>query len=168
MKEIKLNKIEKMLRNYIQHYNENIYWKRRSYVVTYKQGFLSKLKALYFLWYIKKCDAFNLSSMGTHLGFGAVFKGIPYFPHGLNGIIISHNAEIGENCKIFHQVTIGEGHGGAPQIGDNVTICTGAKITGKIKIGNNVTIGTNCVIVEDIPDNALVVMNKPKIIIKQR
>ena len=79
---------------------------------------------------------------------------------------MSHNAKIGKNAKIFHQVTIGEGNDGAPTIGDNVMIGAGTKITGNIRIGNNVKIGTNCVVVEDIPDNATVVMNKPRIIVK--
>ena len=35
-----------------------------------------------------------------------------------------------------------------------------------VKVGNNVKIGANCVVVEDIPDNATVVLNKPRIIIR--
>lgn len=93
------------------------------------------------------------------------------FPHGMNGILISAGAVIGENCTIFHQVTVGsntaEGsrHIGSPQIGDNVYIGAGAKIIGGIKIGNNVRIGANCVVVEDVPDNATVVMQKPRVIV---
>jgi len=92
------------------------------------------------------------------------------FPHGLNGILISAGATIGKNCTIFHQVTIGsnttEGsrRNGSPQIGDNVLIGAGAKIIGNIKIGNNVRIGANCVVVDDVPDNATVVMQKPRVI----
>ncbi len=41
------------------------------------------------------------------------------------------------------------------------------KIIGNIKIGNNVKIGANCVIFQDIPDNATVVLNKPRIIMKE-
>lgn len=52
-------------------------------------------------------------------------------------------------------------------IGDNVFIGAGAKIIGKVKIGNNVKIGAGCIVVTDVPDNAVVVMNKPRIIIKQ-
>lgn len=40
----------------------------------------------------------------------------------------------------------------------------GAKIFGNIKVGNNVRIGANCVVFEDIPDNATVVLPKPRII----
>ena len=55
---------------------------------------------------------------------------------------------------------------GAPEIGDNVFIGAGAKIIGKIKIGNNVRIGAGCIVVTDIPDNATVVMSKPRVILK--
>lgn len=116
------------------------------------------------LLYIKRCDAFNNATLGTHLGFGASFKDIPNFPHGLYGIIVSHNAVVGSNVTIYHQVTIGEGHGGAPTIGDNVFIGAGAKIVGNVHIGNNVRIGANCVVTKDIPDNATVVLNEPVVI----
>lgn len=57
--------------------------------------------------------------------------------------------------------------GGVPAIGDNVYIGPGAKIFGNIKIGNNVRIGANCVVFENIPDNATVVLPKPKVIMKE-
>ena len=101
-------------------------------------------------------------------------KGEPVFPHGLNGIFISANAVIGASCTIYHQVTIGSNDiktsksYGAPIIGDNVYIGTGAKIIGGVKIGNNVRIGANCIITDNVPDNATVVMNKPRVIIRER
>lgn len=55
---------------------------------------------------------------------------------------------------------------GGPTIGDNCYIGAGAKIIGNIKVGNNVKIGANCVVVEDIPDNCTVVMNKPRILLR--
>lgn len=97
--------------------------------------------------------------------------GMPTFPHGLTGIFISSGAKIGKNCVIFHQVTIGsntlpDSRGkGAPVIGDNVYIGCGAKIIGNVRIGNNVRIGANCVVTQDIPDNATVVLEKPRIIV---
>lgn len=50
-------------------------------------------------------------------------------------------------------------------IGDNVYIGAGAKIIGNVRIGDNVRIGANCVCAEDIPDNATVVLPKPRIIV---
>ena len=74
---------------------------------------------------------------------------------------------IGANCKIFHQVTIGEKNGKAPTIGDNVTIYPGAKIVGGITIGNNAVIGPNSVVVKDVLDNA-VVSGIPAVVIKTK
>lgn len=101
--------------------------------------------------------------MGTDLGKGAIFKTPPILLHGLNGIIIGHDAQIGANVSILQQVTI---EYGGTIIGDNVLIGKGAYIKAGVKVGNNVKIGANCVVVEDILDNATVVMNKPRIIIR--
>lgn len=151
---IELSKTEKFTRSIIQHYNHKKYWKRRSILIDPNKG--TKLGDLYRLWYIKRSDAFNNASMGTHRNFGAQFKEPPFLPHGLNGIIISHNAVIGSGCRIFHQVTVGEGRGGAPTIGDNVLLGAGCKIIGGIHIGNNVKIAAGCTVMQDVPDNAIV------------
>ena len=52
------------------------------------------------------------------------------------------------------------------RIGNKVLIGAGAKILPHVIIGNNVKIGANCIVVEDIPDNATVVLPKPIIIKK--
>lgn len=149
---------------FIQHYNAEKYWKRRSYVIN--EGGCKLLK-LWYLFYIKRCDAFNKASMGTDLNHGAVFETVPKLPHGLNGIIVSPDVHIGKNCTIFHQVTIGNDYRkleNVPTIGDNVTIYPGAKIVGKVKIGDNCEIGANAVVVKDVPDNCLVVVGEQRII----
>lgn len=112
-------------------------------------------------------DAFNNATMGTDLGGGAQFASPPILRHGLNGIIISHFAKIGRNCKIYQQVTITEGPNcTSATIGDDCIIGAGAKIIGDVKIGNNVTIGANAVVIHDVPDNCIAVgipaVNKPK------
>lgn len=163
--DINLSPIEAFMRSAIQKYDHQKYWKYRSIVTDPTRG--TKLGDLYRLWYIKRADAFNNASMGTHRNFGAVFAEPPHLPHGLNGIIVSHNAVIGKNCTIFHQVTIGEGKGGAPLIGDNVLIGAGAKVVGGIRIGNNVKIGAGCVVAKDVPDGATVVCADAKVIIKE-
>jgi hypothetical protein len=45
-------------------------------------------------------------------------------------------------------------------------IGAGAKILPGVSIGNNVKVGANAVVVEDVPDNATVVLPKPRIILK--
>ena len=43
----------------------------------------------------------------------------------------------------------------------------GAKIIGGVRVGNNVRIGANCVVCQDIPDNATVVLEKPRVIMNE-
>lgn len=94
------------------------------------------------------------------------------FVHKPYSCFLSMRCKIGKDVKIMQQVTIGSNNvtkgddGGAPIIGDNVFIGAGAKIIGNVKIGNNVKIGAGCVVVTDIPDNATVVLNKPRIILR--
>lgn len=140
----------------VQHYDAEKYWKRREIVVN-PESKTPKLLKLYFLYYIKKCDAFNNASLGTDINQGAIFEGRPELPHGLNGIIVHLKAHVGFNAVIWQQVTIGSSGGGTPYIGDNCKIGAGAKILGGVRIGNNVTIGANTVVTKDVPDNALVV-----------
>lgn len=85
-----------------------------------------------------------------------------YIGH-FGGITISSGAVIGKDCNLSQGITIGvSGEGekrGIPVIGDDVYIAPGARVFGKIKVGNNVKIGANAVIHEDIPDNAIAVLN---------
>nr|WP_275297865.1 DapH/DapD/GlmU-related protein [Clostridium sp. YIM B02551] len=114
-----------------------------------------------------------LDKKGSYIGYNSNFKDIPCFPHGIRGIFISGEATIGTNCVIFQQVTIGSNtlqdssRKGSPTIGDNCYIGAGAKIIGNITIGNNVRIGANCVVTNNVPNNSVVVLDKPRIIIKE-
>lgn len=142
----------------IQHYNHKKYWKMRSVVVNKNNRYPKFIKIIY-LFRIKRMDAFNNASFGTHLNYGATFISPPRLPHHLNGIIVSHNAVIGENVTIFHQVTIGQSEKTekAPKIGNNVLIGAGAKIIGDIEIGDNVKIGANAVVTKSVPAGKTVV-----------
>lgn len=150
MGDVNLSFPERLMRSRVQKYDHEKYWRYRQIVTDPARG--SRLGDLWRLYYIKRADAFNGASMGTHRNFGAKFAEAPHLPHGLNGIIVSHNAVIGKNCRIFHQVTIGEGRGGAPIIGDNVLIGAGAKIIGNIRIGSGAKIGAGCVVTQDISE----------------
>ena len=161
-----MNKIERFMNNQVSHYNDNKYWKFKFRLYNKK---ISKLLKYYYLLKLKKMDAFNTSSLGNRLDGGSKFRSKPFFPHGIKGIFITDKAEIGKSATIFQQVTIGLkdlSDAKGPTIGDNVYIGAGAKIIGPIKIGDNVKIGANCVVFQDIPDNATVVVEKPRIIIK--
>lgn len=113
-----------------------------------------------------------LELRNSSIGLKTEFANEPTFPHGISSIFISQHAKIGRDAVIFQQVTIGsnttEGskHYGAPTIGDNCYIGAGAVVIGGIKIGNNVRIGANATVVTDIPDNAVVVSQPSRIILK--
>lgn len=80
--------------------------------------------------------------------------------HGV-GCVIGETAEIGDDCIIFHGVTLGgikfdpvKRH---PTVGNRVLIGTGAKVLGPIKIGDDARIGANAVVVKEVAKGATVV-----------
>ena len=80
--------------------------------------------------------------------------------HGM-GIVIGETAEIGDDCLIYHGVTLG-GTGKDqgkrhPTIGNNVLVSTGAKVLGPFKVGDNARIAANAVVLTEVPDNATAV-----------
>ena len=75
-------------------------------------------------------------------------------PHP-NGVVIHDGAEIGVNCLIFQQVTIGTKGGEVPRIAGHVDIGAGAKILGPVHIGAHARIGANAVVVKDVPSEAV-------------
>lgn len=156
--------IAELILNRIQHFDYAYYFKIRERVVNPK--FRNYLLKLYYLYRIKKMDAYNNASLGTNLNSGASFLSPPRLPHGLNGIIIGHDVTIGQNVTIHQQVTVE--HGAKITIGNHVQIGAGAKILRGAKIGDHVKIGANCVVFSKIPKGATVVLQKPRVIIKSQ
>lgn len=77
------------------------------------------------------------------------------------GIVIGETAEIGNDCTIYHQATLGgtgkDKNKRHPTLGDRVMVGTGAKILGPIKIGNDSKIGAGAVVLKDVANNTTVV-----------
>ena len=99
-----------------------------------------------------------LTGIEIHPG-AKIGKGF-FIDHGM-GVVIGETTEIGDNCVLFHNVTLGGTgkHKGKrhPTIGNNVMIGTGAILLGPIKIGDNVKIGANTfILMQDVPDNTTV------------
>lgn len=101
---------------------------------------------------------------GGYIGPDAVIKGRPVLPHGLQGIFISRYAVVGENCRIYQNVTIGEVNRKAPVIGDDCLIGAGAVLIGDIRIGSRVKIGAGAVVHTDVPDDCTVVPQPARVI----
>jgi serine O-acetyltransferase len=83
-----------------------------------------------------------------------------FIDHGM-GVVVGETAEIGGNCVLFHNVTLGGTgkHKGKrhPTLGNNVMVGTGAILLGPITVGDNVRIGANTfILMRDVPDNVTV------------
>ena len=97
---------------------------------------------------------------GIEIHPGATIGRCLVIDHGM-GIVIGETAEIGDDCLIYHGVTlggtgkdVGKRH---PTIGNNVLIGTGAKVLGPIKVGDNSRIAANSVVLKEIPEDSTAV-----------
>jgi len=87
---------------------------------------------------------------GADIPINSSIGGGLLLPHP-NGVVIHPQAQIGVNCLIFHQVTIGATQHGIPTIGGHVDIGAGAKLIGPITVGDHARIGANAVVRQDVP-----------------
>jgi serine O-acetyltransferase len=88
-----------------------------------------------------------------------------FMDHGM-GIVFGETAEVGDNCTIYHQVTLG-GTGKDkgkrhPTVGSNVLIGAGAKLLGPITVGDNAMIGSGSVVLEDVEPDTTVTGSKAR------
>ena len=97
---------------------------------------------------------------GIEIHPGAVIGRRFFIDHGM-GVVIGETAIIGDDCMLYHGVTLGgttwdkvKRH---PTLKNGVVIGAGAKILGPIILGENVRVGSNSVVVRSIDDNETVV-----------
>ena len=118
--------------------------------------------------------------MLSHLGRG--LTGIEIHPgarigrrvfidHGM-GVVIGETAEIGDDCTLYHGVTLG-GTSWAkgkrhPTLAAGVVVGAGAKILGPITVGEGAKVGSNAVVVKDVPPGATAVGSPARIILEER
>jgi len=83
-----------------------------------------------------------------------------FIDHGM-GVVIGETSEIGDDCTLYHGVTLGgtswEKTKRHPTLGNDVVIGAGAKILGPITLGDGVRVGSNSVVVRDVPAGTTVV-----------
>jgi serine O-acetyltransferase len=72
-------------------------------------------------------------------------------PHGARGLIVHPDAHIGENCMLFHRVTLAANDRGAPHLENDVLVGVGACVIGPVTIAAYAQIGANATIVKDVP-----------------
>lgn len=97
---------------------------------------------------------------GIEIHPGATIGRRFFIDHG-TGVVIGETAEIGDDCTLYHGVTLGgtswdkgKRH---PTLKDFVVVGAGAKVLGPITIGTAARIGSNAVVVKDVPEESTVV-----------
>ena len=100
-----------------------------------------------------------ITKYGIHISLGYKIGKNIHFPHP-HGIIIGKGSSIGENCILYHNVSLGKRTGKKnpelsdyPSLGNNVIVFTGAVIIGSVNIGDNAVIGDNRVVTTDFEEN---------------
>ena len=97
---------------------------------------------------------------GIEIHPGATIGHRVFIDHGM-GVVIGETAVIGNNCTLYHGVTLGgtswnkgKRH---PTLEEGVVIGAGAKVLGPIIVGKGAKIGSNAVVVKDVPAEATAV-----------
>ncbi len=97
---------------------------------------------------------------GIEIHPGATIGRRVFIDHGM-GVVIGQTAEIGDDCTLYHGVTLGGTSWSAgkrhPTLGKGVVIGAGAKVLGPIFVGDGAKIGSNAVVVREVPAGATVV-----------
>ena len=111
-------------------------------------------------WLARFISTFARWLTGIEIHPGAVIGRRFFIDHGM-GVVIGETAIIGDDCMLYHGVTLGgttwdkvKRH---PTLKNGVVIGAGAKILGPIILGENVRVGSNSVVVRSIDDNETVV-----------
>jgi serine O-acetyltransferase len=91
---------------------------------------------------------------GIEIHPGATIGRRFFIDHGM-GVVIGETAEIGDDCTLYHGVTLGgtswEVGKRHPTLANNVVVGAGAKVLGPIKLGEGCRVGSNAVVVKDVP-----------------
>jgi len=116
-----------------------------------------KLWKARFYWLARVISHFGRWLTGIEIHPGAVLGRRFFIDHGM-GVVIGETAVIGEDCTLYHGVTLGgtswkkgKRH---PTLGNNVVVGAGAKVLGPIDIGDNARVGSNAVVVKSVPAGA--------------
>jgi serine O-acetyltransferase len=106
---------------------------------------------------------FRYQKMSMKLGFSIpinCFEEGLYISH-YGTVVINSRARIGKNCRIQEGINIGDSRGGVPVIGNNVYICTGAKVVGDIYVADDVLIGAQALVNKSITESGVTVAGIP-------
>lgn len=114
----------------------------------------------HFYWTARFLSAIGRWLTGIEIHPGAQIGKRFFIDHGM-GVVIGETAEIGDDCTLYHGVTLGgtswqEGKR-HPTLQNGVVVGAGAKILGPITVGENAKVGSNAVVVRDVAPHTTVV-----------
>src|SRR5690554_2555538 len=113
-----------------------------------------------FKWLARLLSTFSRWMTGIEIHPGATIGRRFFIDHGM-GVVIGETAEIGDDCTLYHDVTLGGTSWNAgkrhPTLENGVVIGAGAKVLGPITVHANGRIGSNSVVVKDVPAGATMV-----------
>ncbi len=111
-------------------------------------------------WIARVISAFARWITGIEIHPGATIGRRFFIDHGM-GVVIGETAEVGDDCTLYHGVTLGgtswdkgKRH---PTLGNDVVVGAGAKVLGPITVNDGARIGSNAVVVKEVPAGATVV-----------
>ncbi len=84
-----------------------------------------------------------------------------FIDHGM-GVVIGETAEIGDDCTLYQDVTLGgtsleRGQKRHPTLGNDVIVSAGAQVLGPFRVGDGARIGAQAVVLKEVPDGATMV-----------
>lgn len=113
-----------------------------------------------FKWLSRFLSTFSRWMTGIEIHPGATIGRRFFIDHGM-GVVIGETAEIGDDCTLYHGVTLGgtSWHKGKrhPTLKNGVVVGAGAKVLGPIVVGENARIGSNAVVTKEVPEAVTVV-----------
>jgi len=119
-------------------------------------------------WLARLFSHFTRWVTGIEIHPGATIGQRVFIDHGM-GVVIGETAVIGDDCTLYHGVTLGgtswnkgKRH---PTLEAGVVIGAGAKVLGPITIGAGAKIGSNAVVVREVPPGATAVGIPARIIV---
>jgi len=129
---------------------------------------LWRIKMRWLARFVSHCSRFLT---GIEIHPGAKIGRRVFIDHGM-GVVIGETAELGDDCTLYHGVTLGgttwnkgKRH---PTLMPGVVIGAGAKVLGPIVIGEGAKIGSNAVVVKDVPAGATALGIPARVILDER
>ena len=129
---------------------------------------LWRIKMRWLARFVSHCSRFLT---GIEIHPGAKVGRRVFIDHGM-GVVIGETAELGDDCTLYHGVTLGgttwnkgKRH---PTLMQGVVIGAGAKVLGPIVIGEGAKIGSNAVVVKDVPAGATALGIPARVILDER